>query len=54
MSLTCVCPGAVDTGMFKGVGLPGFMDLVLPLLTTEYAAGRIVTAIKRRDQLLYM
>lgn len=48
---TVVCPFFIDTGMFEGVKTR--FPMLLPILKSEYAAGRIVTALlKRRRRLL--
>jgi len=48
---TVVCPYFISTGMFEGAstGTP-----LLPILTPEYAARRIVRAIRRRRQRLLL
>lgn len=41
--VTTVCPGYVETGMFRGVKAP----LLTPFLTPERLAGRVVRAVRR-------
>lgn len=50
---TLVCPGQIDTGMFEGAKPSRFPNLV-PQLTQEYAAERIVQAVRCERQLLIM
>jgi all-trans-retinol dehydrogenase (NAD+) len=48
---TVVCPFFIDTGMFRGVRTR--FPLFLPILKSEYAARRIVSAVlKNRRRLL--
>ncbi|WP_304226013.1 SDR family oxidoreductase [Gracilinema caldarium] len=49
---TVVCPFFIDTGMFAGVRTR--FPLLLPILKSEYAAQRIVQAIKRGKKRLIM
>ena len=49
---TVVCPYFVDTGMFQGVRTR--FPLLLPILTSEYVAQRIVRAIRRNKPRLVM
>ena len=46
---TLVCPYFINTGMFDGVQSPR-----IPILTEEYASGRIVKAIVRGEEVLVM
>jgi all-trans-retinol dehydrogenase (NAD+) len=49
---TVICPYYIDTGMFAGVRtrFPG----LLPIMSEEYAARRMVAAIRRRQARLIM
>merc|ERR1712216_199001 len=49
---TAVCPFFIKTGMFEGAASKG--PRLLPLLEPEYAAGKIVRAIRCNQQVLYM
>jgi len=49
---TVVCPFYISTGMFEGVKTR--FRLLLPILTPEYAADRIVDAIRRDRRRLIM
>jgi all-trans-retinol dehydrogenase (NAD+) len=49
---TVVCPYFVDTGMFQGVRTR--FPLLLPILTSEYVAQRIVRAVRRNKPRLVM
>ena len=49
---TVVCPFYISTGMFEGVKTR--FRLLLPILTPEYAANRIVDAIRRDRRRLIM
>ena len=49
---TVVCPFYISTGMFEGVKTR--FRLLLPILTPEYAADRIVDAIRRDRRRLVM
>ncbi|QQO10598.1 SDR family oxidoreductase [Breznakiella homolactica] len=52
ISSTVVCPFYIDTGMFKGV--KSKVPLLLPILKSEYAARRIVSAILKNKKRLIM
>lgn len=49
---TAVCPFFIKTGMFEGAASK--WPRLLPLLEPEYAAGKIVRAIRCNQQVLYM
>ncbi len=49
---TVVCPYFVDTGMFQGVKTR--FPMLLPILTSEYVAERIVRAVRRNKPRLVM
>lgn len=49
---TCVCPYYISTGMFEGV--KGRFSFLFPILTPDYVAQEIVSAVKRGDEALYM
>jgi all-trans-retinol dehydrogenase (NAD+) len=49
---TIICPFFIDTGMFKGVKTR--FPLLLPILKSEYAAGRIVKAVLKNKRRLIM
>lgn len=58
---TCVCPGYIDTGMFKGARMQSTIpfltpltSMLLPVLKPEYVAAKIVTAVKRNQTVLVM
>lgn len=49
VTVTAVCPSYIATGMFHGVRVPW----LVPLLTPQWLAGRIVRCVrKKREQLL--
>jgi all-trans-retinol dehydrogenase (NAD+) len=52
VSTTCVCPYYINTGMFDGVKTR--FPFILPILEPDYVANKIVQAIKRRREMLYM
>lgn len=52
VSTTCVCPYYINTGMFEGVKTR--FQFILPILEPEYVANKIIQAIKRRREVLYM
>ncbi|MDR2210081.1 MAG: SDR family oxidoreductase [Spirochaetaceae bacterium] len=49
---TVVCPFFIDTGMFRGVKTR--FPLLLPILKSEHAAGRIVKAVLKNKKRLIM
>jgi len=49
---TVVCPFFIDTGMFHGVKTR--FPLLLPILKSEYAAKKIVAAVLKNKQQLFM
>jgi len=49
---TCVCPYFIDTGMFEGASTR--FSFILPILSAEYAATRIVQAILQEETYLLM
>ncbi|MCP4748071.1 MAG: SDR family oxidoreductase [Desulfobacteraceae bacterium] len=49
---TVICPYYINTGMFDGVQTR--FAFLLPILREEYAANRIVAAIRRRRPRLFM
>jgi all-trans-retinol dehydrogenase (NAD+) len=49
---TVVCPFFIDTGMFRGVRTR--FPLLLPILKPEYAARRIVQAVRKNKKRLIM
>jgi len=58
---TMVCPGYIDTGMFKGAKmrstipvLDPIVNMLMPVLEPNYVASKIVTAIKRNQTILVM
>ncbi len=51
VSTTVVCPFYINTGMFDGVTTAGPL---LPILEPDYAAGKIVKAIRRKQEWLCM
>ena len=52
ISVTCVCPYLMHTGMFEG--LDPAMQWLLPSLQPEYAAKRTLEAISDRQLFLMM
>ena len=52
VTTTVVCPFYISTGMFEGVKTR--FRLLLPILTPEYAAARILDAIRRDRRRLIM
>lgn len=47
-----VCPFAIKTGMFEGLGV--FQEWILPLLETDYVVQQIVNSVKNRTTMLVM
>lgn len=52
IATTVVCPLFINTGMFDGVQTR--FPLLLPIMTSEYAAGRILKAIVKSNKRLIM
>eukprot|EP00906_Rhabdomonas_costata_P006820 RCo009883 len=52
VATTCVCPYYINTGMFDGVKTR--FSFLLPILEPEYVAFKVIQAIKRRREVLYM
>ena len=46
---TCVCPGAIQTALFKGYKVP-----FMPAMTPRYVAESIVNAMQRNEALICM
>ena len=58
---TCVCPGYIDTGMFKGAQMRStipflnpLVSALMPVLRPEYVADRVIQAVKRDQEVLVM
>ena len=49
---TCVCPYFIDTGMFDGVRTK--WPWIMPILKPDYAADKIVLAIRTNQEILMM
>ncbi|NWI83299.1 RDHE2 dehydrogenase, partial [Dryoscopus gambensis] len=49
---TIVCPYVINTGMFDGI--KSKWPRVLPILDPEYVAERIITAIRRNQEILFI
>jgi len=56
---TCVCPGYISTGMFKGAQMSSTIPFlnpvvraIMPVLEPDYIADKIVTAIVRNQTIL--
>ena len=58
---TCVCPSYIDTGMFEGArlrstlpALDPLVNAIMPVLSPQYVADSVITAMKRDQSLLVM
>jgi len=49
---TCVCPYYISTGMFEGV--KSRFSFLFPIMTPEYVASQILSAVKRNDEVLML
>ena len=51
---TLDCPGHIRTGMFKGLKLPAWVNLIVPDLNPSYVAQEVLKAVMYRKDLIIL